>query len=166
VPNFVIGPLLQNVFGLELKWLPIGGWDGSISAKLLPIFVLALPNIAYISRLTRASMIESLRANYVRTARAKGIGPRRVIWKHALTGAMLPVIAYLGPATAITVTGSVIVEQIFGIPGIGRYFVEGAANRDYPLVMGVTIIYGGIVILANIITDVARGIIDPKVSYE
>jgi oligopeptide transport system permease protein len=166
VPNFVIGPLLQNVFGLELKWLPIGGWDGSFSTKVLPIIVLALPNIAYISRLTRGSMIESLRTNYVRTARAKGIGARRVIWRHALTGAMLPVIAYLGPATAITVTGSVIVEQIFGIPGIGRYFVEGAANRDYPLVMGVTIIYGGIVILANIVTDVARGLIDPKVSYE
>jgi oligopeptide transport system permease protein len=166
VPNFVIGPLLQIMFGLELKWLPIAGWDGSMNAKILPILVLALPNIAYISRLTRGSMIESLRTNYVRTARAKGIGARRVIWKHALTGAMLPVIAYLGPATAITVTGSVIVEQIFGIPGIGRYFVEGAANRDYPLVMGVTIIYGGIVILANIVTDVARGIIDPKVSYE
>lgn len=166
VPSFVIGPLLQNVFGLQLNWLPIAGWDGSVNTKLLPILVLALPNIAYISRLTRGSMIESLRTNYVRTARAKGIGARRVIWKHALTGAMLPVIAYLGPATAITVTGSVIIEQIFGIPGIGRYFVEGAANRDYPLVMGVTIIYGGIVILANIITDVARGIIDPKVSYE
>jgi oligopeptide transport system permease protein len=166
VPSFVIGPLLQILFGLELRWLPIAGWDGSINAKVLPILVLALPNIAYISRLTRGSMIESLRTNYVRTARAKGIGARRVIWKHALTGAMLPVIAYLGPATAITVTGSVIVEQIFGIPGIGRYFVEGAANRDYPLVMGVTIIYGGIVILANIVTDVARGIIDPKVSYE
>jgi len=166
VPSFVIGPLLQIMFGLELKWLPIAGWDGSINAKILPILVLALPNIAYISRLTRGSMIESLRTNYVRTARAKGIGARRVIWKHALTGAMLPVIAYLGPATAITVTGSVIVEQIFGIPGIGRYFVEGAANRDYPLVMGVTIIYGGIVILANIVTDVVRGLIDPKVSYE
>lgn len=166
VPSFVIGPLLQILFGLELRWLPIAGWDGSVNAKLLPILVLALPNIAYISRLTRGSMIESLRTNYVRTARAKGIGARRVIWKHALTGAMLPVIAYLGPATAITVTGSVVVEQIFGIPGIGRYFVEGAANRDYPLVMGVTIIYGGIVILANIVTDVARGIIDPKVSYE
>jgi len=166
VPNFVIGPLLQNVFGLELRWLPIAGWDGSVNAKILPILVLALPNIAYISRLTRGSMIESLRTNYVRTARAKGIGTRRVVWKHALTGAMLPVIAYLGPATAITVTGSVIVEDIFGIPGIGRYFVEGATNRDYPLVMGVTIIYGGIVILANIVTDVVRGIIDPKVSYE
>ena len=166
IPTFVIGPLLQILFGLKLGWLPVAGWDGSVNAKILPILVLALPNIAYISRLTRGSMIETLRANYVRTARAKGIGARRVIWKHALTGAMLPVIAYLGPATAITVTGSVIVEQIFGIPGIGRYFVEGAANRDYPLVMGVTILYGGIVILANIITDVARGIIDPKVSYE
>ena len=143
-------------------WLPIAGWDGSFAAKVLPVFVLALPNIAYISRLTRGSMIESLRTNYVRTARAKGIGARRVIWKHALTGAMLPVIAYLGPATAITVTGSVVIEQIFGIPGIGRYFVEGAANRDYPLVMGVTIIYGGIVILANIVTDVVRGMHRPE----
>jgi oligopeptide transport system permease protein len=166
VPTFVIGPLLQIVFGLQLNWLPIAGWDGSFTAKVLPVFVLALPNIAYISRLTRGSMIESLRTNYVRTARAKGIGARRVIWKHAMTGAMLPVIAYLGPATAITVTGSVVIEQIFGIPGIGRYFVEGAANRDYPLVMGVTIVYGGIVILANIVTDVVRGVLDPKVSYE
>lgn len=166
VPTFVIGPLLQIVFGLQLHWFPIAGWDGSFNAKVLPVFVLALPNIAYISRLTRGSMIEALRTNYVRTARAKGIGPRRVIWKHAMTGAMLPVIAYLGPATAITVTGSVVIEQIFGIPGIGRYFVEGASNRDYPLVMGVTILYGGIVILANIVTDVARGFLDPKVSYE
>ena len=166
IPTFVIGPLLQIVFGLQLHWLPIAGWDGSFAAKILPVFVLALPNIAYISRLTRGSMIEALRTNYVRTARAKGIGPQRVIWKHALTGAMLPVIAYLGPATAITVTGSVVIEQIFGIPGIGRYFVEGATNRDYPLVMGVTIVYGGIVILANIVTDVVRGVLDPKVSYE
>ena len=166
VPTFVIGPILQIVFGQQLHWFPVAGWDGSLNAKVLPILVLALPNIAYISRLTRGSMIETLRTNYVRTARAKGIGQRRVIWKHALTGAMLPVIAYLGPATAITVTGSVVIEQIFGIPGIGRYFVEGASNRDYPLVMGVTILYGGIVILANIVTDVARGFLDPKVSYE
>ncbi len=164
VPVFVIGPLLQILFGLKLDWLPIAGWDGSIRAMILPVIVLSLPNIAYISRLTRGSMIETLRANYVRTARAKGIGPRRVIWRHALTGAMLPVIAYLGPATAITVTGSVVVEQIFGIPGIGRYFVEGASNRDYPLVMGVTILYGGIVILANIVVDVLRGLLDPRVS--
>jgi oligopeptide transport system permease protein len=166
IPTFVIGPVLQIVFGLQLHWFPIAGWDGSLDAAILPVFVLALPNIAYISRLTRGSMIETLRTNYVRTARAKGIGPRRVVWKHAMTGAMLPVIAYLGPATAITVTGSVIIEQIFGIPGIGRYFVEGASNRDYPLVMGVTILYGSIVILANIVTDVMRGFLDPKVSYD
>ena len=166
MPTFVIGPLLQIVFGLQLHWFPIAGWDGSINAAVLPVFVLALPNIAYISRLTRGSMIETLRTNYVRTARAKGIGAQRVVIKHALTGAMLPVIAYLGLATAITVTGSVVIEQIFGIPGIGRYFVEGATNRDYPLVMGVTILYGGVVILANIVTDVARGFLDPKVSYE
>jgi oligopeptide transport system permease protein len=166
VPVFVIGPLAQIFFGLRLHWLPIAGWDGSLLSKILPICVLALPNIAYISRLTRASMIETLRTNYVRTARAKGIGAGRVIFRHALTGAMLPVIAYLGPATAITVTGSVVVEQIFGIPGIGRYFVEGASNRDYPLVMGVTVLYGGIVILANIATDILRGILDPRVSYD
>jgi oligopeptide transport system permease protein len=166
IPTFVIGPLLQILFGLKLGWLPIAGWDGSVRAMVLPVLVLALPNIAYVSRLTRGSMIETLRANYVRTARAKGIGGRRVVWRHALTGAMLPVVAYLGPATAITVTGSVVVEKIFGIPGIGRYFVEGASNRDYPLVMGVTILYGGIVILANIVTDILRGVLDPKVSYE
>jgi oligopeptide transport system permease protein len=166
IPTFVIGPVLQILFGLQLGWFPIAGWDGSLDAAILPVFVLALPNIAYISRLTRGSMIETLRTNYVRTARAKGIGARRVIWKHAMTGAMLPVIAYLGPATAITVTGSVVIEQIFGIPGIGRYFVEGASNRDYPLVMGVTILYGGIVIMANIVTDVTRGFLDPKVSYD
>src|SRR5262245_31725360 len=166
VPTFVIGPILQIVFGLQLHWFPIAGWDGSLRGAIQPVFVLALPNIAYISRLTRGSMIETLRTNYVRTARAKGIGPQRVIWKHAMTGAMLPVIAYLGPATAITVTGSVVIEEIFGLPGIGRYFVEGASNRDYPLVMGVTILYGAVVILANIVTDVLRGYLDPKVSYE
>jgi oligopeptide transport system permease protein len=166
VPTFVIGPMLQLLFGLELRWLPIAGWDGSLATKILPIFVLTLPNIAYVSRLTRGSMIETLRTNYVRTARAKGIGQRRVLWKHALTGAILPVVAYIGPATAITITGSVVIETIFGIPGIGRYFVESAANRDYPMVMGVTIVYGGIVIVANIITDLVRGYLDPRVSYE
>jgi oligopeptide transport system permease protein len=132
----------------------------------MPIVTLALPNIAYVSRLMRGSMIESVRTNYVRTARAKGIGERRVILKHAMKGAIMPVVAYLGPATAITVTGSIIVEAIFGIPGIGRYFVDGAISRDYPMVMGVTVLYGAIIILANLATDIVRGILDPKVSYE
>jgi oligopeptide transport system permease protein len=166
VPTFVIGPILQTVFGLQLHWLPIAGWDGSIQSKVMPILVLTLPNIAYISRLMRGSMIETLRANYVRTARAKGIGARRVIWRHSLIGALLPVVAYLGPATAITVTGSIVIEKIYAIPGIGRYFVDGATNRDYPLVMGVTLLFGAVVILANILTDVLRGLLDPKVSYE
>lgn len=166
VPTFVIGPILQTVFGLELNWLPVAGWDGSVRSKIMPILVLTLPNIAYISRLMRGSMIETLRTNYVRTARAKGVGARRVVWRHSLIGALLPVVAYLGPATAITVTGSIAIEKIYAIPGIGRYFVDGATNRDYPLVMGVTLLFGAVVILANILTDVLRGVLDPKVSYE
>ncbi len=166
VPIFVIGPLLQIVFGLQLRWLPIAQWDNSWQCRVLPVLTLSLPNIAYVSRLMRGSMIETARTNYVRTARAKGIGERRTILKHALRGAIMPVIAYLGPATAVTITGSVVVETIFGIPGIGRYFVVGAGNRDYPLVMGVTLFYGAIVIFANLVTDIVRGLLDPKVSYE
>jgi oligopeptide transport system permease protein len=166
IPIYVIGPLGQIVFGLEFRWLPIAGWDGTWPYKIMPIVTLALPNIAYVSRLMRGSMIETVRTNYVRTARAKGIGERRTILKHAMKGAIMPVVAYLGPATAITVTGSIVVEQIFQIPGIGRYFVDGAISRDYPLVMGVTLLYGGIIIFANLATDIARGILDPKVSYE
>ena len=166
IPIFVIGPIAQILFGLKLPLFPIAGWDGTWSYKVMPVITLALPNIAYVSRLMRGSMIETIRTNYVRTARAKGIGERRTIMKHALKGAILPVVAYLGPATAITITGSIVIEQIFQIPGIGRYFVEGATNRDYPLVMGVTLFYGTIVIFANLLTDIARGLMDPKVSYE
>lgn len=166
VPIFVIGPLLQIAFGLDLHWLPVAGWDGSLTFKILPIAVLTLPNIAYVSRLMRGSMIETIRTNYVRTARAKGIGERKTIFKHALKGAMLPVIAYLGPATAVTITGSIAIEQIFQVPGIGRYFITAAADRDYPLVMGITLFYGAVVILGNMLSDIARSLIDPKVSYE
>ena len=166
VPIFVIGPLLQILFGLELSWLPVARWDNTWQCRILPVLTLALPNIAYVSRLMRSSMIETARTNYVRTARAKGIGERRTIIRHALRGAIMPVVAYLGPATAITITGSIVVETIFSIPGIGRYFVEGANSRDYPLVMGVTLFYGSIVILANLVTDLVRGVLDPKVSYE
>jgi oligopeptide transport system permease protein len=166
VPIFVIGPLLQILFGLELSWLPVARWDNSWQCRVLPVLTLALPNIAYVSRLMRSSMIETVRTNYVRTARAKGIGERRTIIRHALRGAIMPVVAYLGPATAITITGSIVVETIFSIPGIGRYFVEGANSRDYPLVMGVTLFYGSIVIFANLVTDLVRGLLDPKVSYE
>ena len=166
IPIFVIGPVAQVVFGLQLEWLPIGGWDGTWRSLVLPVLVLALPNIAYISRLTRTSMIETLRENHVRTARAKGVGWRRVLTSHVLTGALLPVIAYLGPATAAIITGSILIETVFAVPGIGRHFVDAALNRDYPLVMGITLLYGGLLILFNIGTDVARAILDPRIRHE
>ena len=163
VPIFVIGPLAQVVFALKLDWLPVGGSDQGWRSLVMPVLVLSLPNIAYISRLTRGSMIEVMRENYVRTARAKGIGPRRALVRHTLTGALLPVIAYLGPATAAIITGSILIETIFAVPGIGRHFVDAALNRDYPLVMGITLVYGGVLILFNIMTDLARGWLDPRV---
>jgi oligopeptide transport system permease protein len=166
VPIFVIAPLMQVYFALTLRWFPVGGWSGDWRSLVLPIVALALPNIAYISRLTRSAMIETLRENYVRTARAKGIGNRRVIWRHALTGAILPVVAYLGPATAAIITGSIVIETIFALPGIGRHFVDAALNRDYPLVMGITILYGGFLIVFNILADILRGWLDPRVRHE
>jgi oligopeptide transport system permease protein len=166
IPIFVIGPILQAVFALRLDWLPVGGINDGWRSLILPVVVLALPNIAYISRLTRTSMIETLRENYVRTARAKGIGWRRTLWRHSLTGALLPVIAYLGPATAAIITGSILIETIFAVPGIGRHFVDAALNRDYPLVMGITLLYGAILILFNIATDVVRAILDPRIRNE
>ncbi|MCX7889457.1 MAG: ABC transporter permease subunit [Rhodobacteraceae bacterium] len=165
VPIFVIGPLAQAIFALRLEWLPVGGIGGGWRSLVLPVLVLALPNIAYISRLTRTSMIETLRENYVRTARAKGIGEPRVILRHTMTGTLLPVIAYLGPATAAIITGSILIETIFAVPGIGRHFVDAALNRDYPLVMGITIVYGGLVIAFNILTDLLRGWLDPRVRH-
>ena len=163
VPIFVIGPLCQVIFALKLQWLPVGGSDQGWRSLVLPVLVLSLPNIAYISRLTRGSMIEVMRENYVRTARAKGIGARRALVFHTLQGALLPVVAYLGPATAAIITGSILIETIFAVPGIGRHFVDAALNRDYPLVMGITLLYGGILILFNILTDLVRGWLDPRV---
>jgi oligopeptide transport system permease protein len=165
IPIFVIGPLMQVLFGQKLGWVPVGGIEGGWRALVLPVLVLALPNIAYISRLTRTSMIETLRENYIRTARAKGIGAGRVIRHHALTGTLLPVIAYLGPATAAIITGSILIETIFAVPGIGRHFVDAALNRDYPLVMGITILYGGLLIVLNIATDLVRALIDPRLRH-
>ncbi|WP_085901447.1 oligopeptide ABC transporter permease OppB [Kiloniella majae] len=163
IPNFVMAPLLTLVFGVYLHMLPVGGWGESISQAFLPIVALALPQIAYIARLTRGSMIEVLRSNFVRTARAKGLPERLMLSRHALKAAMLPVVSYLGPASAAVITGSVVIEQIFGIPGIGRYFVQGALNRDYTLVMGVVIFYGSLIISFNLIVDIIYGFLDPKV---
>jgi len=165
IPIFVIGPVLQVIFALKLSWLPVGGWSAGWRSLVLPVLVLALPNIAYISRLTRASMIETMRENYVRTAVAKGIGPVRTVLSHTLEGALMPVIAYLGPATAAIITGSILIETVFALPGIGRHFVDAALNRDYPLVMGITLLYGGLLILFNIVTDLIRAWIDPRLRH-
>jgi len=165
VPNFVMAPLLTLVFGLWLSWLPVGGWGGPIY-MILPVIALSLYQIGFIARLTRGSMIEVLRTNYVRTARAKGLPERVAITRHALKAAMLPVVSYLGPAIINTITGSVIIEQIFGIPGIGRYFVQAALNRDYTLVMGVTVFYGVLIILANLAVDLIYGLLDPRIRYD
>jgi len=166
IPNFVMAPLLILVFAVYLRWLPAGGWgDGDWANRVLPVIALALPQIAYISRLMRGSMIEVLRSNFIRTARAKGLPERTIILRHALRPALLPVISYLGPATAAVITGSVVVEQIFGIPGIGRYFVQGALNRDYTLVMGVVVFYGALIIVFNFLVDLLYALLDPKIRY-
>lgn len=165
VPNFVVAPVLTMVFGLMLRWLPVGGW-GRPENYVLPVVALCLPQIAAITRLTRASMIEVLSSNYVRTARAKGLAERVTITRHALRAALLPIVSYLGPAVAQIITGSVVIEQIFSIPGIGRYFVQGSLNRDYTLVMGVTVFFGALIILCNLITDLVYGFLDPKVRYD
>jgi oligopeptide transport system permease protein len=167
IPNFVMAPVLTLVFGLYLSWLPVGGWgDGDLQHAILPITALALPQVAVIARITRGSMIEVLRSNYVRTARAKGLSSYRVVTRHALRAGLLPLISYLGPAIAIIATGSLVVEQIFSIPGIGRYFVQGALNRDYTLVMGVVIFYAGFIILLNLVADILYRALDPRVRYD
>jgi oligopeptide transport system permease protein len=165
VPNFVVAPTLTLVFGLMLGWLPVGGW-GSPANYVLPVVALCLPQIAAIARLTRASMIEVLGSNFVRTARAKGMPERVTITRHAIRAALLPVVSYLGPAIAQIITGSVVIEQIFSIPGIGRYFVQSSLNRDYTMVMGVTVFYGALVIFCNLVADMLYGVLDPKVRYD
>jgi oligopeptide transport system permease protein len=167
IPNFVMAPILILIFAVFLKWLPAGGWGpaGSLKHMVLPVIALALPQIAYISRLTRGSMVEVLRSNFIRTARAKGLSEQAVIFKHALKPALLPVVSYLGPATAAILTGSVVIEQIFGVPGLGRYFVQGALNRDYTLVVGVIVFYGALIIVFNFLVDLIYGLLDPKVRY-
>jgi oligopeptide transport system permease protein len=163
VPNFVMAPLMILLFAVHLGWLPAGGLgDGGFKNMLLPVISLALPQIAFISRLTRGSMIDVLRSNYIRTARAQGLSTRTIIFTHALKPALLPVVSYLGPATAAVITGSVVIEQIFGVPGLGRYFVQGALNRDYTLVMGVVVFYGILIILFNFLVDLIYGFLDPR----
>lgn len=167
VPTFVIAPLFQLAFALSLNWVPVGGWGGgALINKVGPIITLALPQIAIVARLTRGSMIESLRSNHVRTARALGLSQWSVVVRHALRSAVLPVISYAGPAAAALLTGSVIVETIFAIPGIGRYFVFGALNRDYTLVMGTVVVIAVFIIVFNLIVDLLYAVVDPRVRYD
>lgn len=177
IPTFVTGPILALVIGIWLGWLPSAGLTERITAMgvervmtiqnmTLPVITLALPYIAIISRLMRASMIETLRSNHIRTARAKGLSERSVILRHAMPQAMLPLVSFIGPATAGVVTGSLVIERVFSLPGVGSYFVQGALDRDFTLVMGVVILFASLIILLNLLADVVYAMLDPKVRYE
>ena len=166
-PNFVVAPVLSLLFGVVLGILPAGGWSNADPAYwILPIITLALPQVAVIARLVRGATVEALRANHVRTARAYGLPTRIVVGVHALRAAMLPAVSYLGPTAAGLLTGSIVVETIFGIPGIGRYFVQGALGRDYTLVMGTVVVIAVFVVLFNLIVDLAYAWLDPRVRYD
>jgi oligopeptide transport system permease protein len=167
LPSFVTGPLFALVFALTLHWLPVAGWEsGSPRYLVLPVLTLALPVAAHLARLTRASLLEVLRSPWIRSARARGLGGTRVLWRHALRPALLPAVSYLGPALAYVVTGSLVVETVFGLPGTGRYLVQGAIDRDYPLVMGMIIVYGALLLLFNLFADLLYGWLDPRVRHE
>ena len=165
LPKYVVAPLLVLLFAVTLQWLPAGGWSpglGGWRGLVLPVLALSLPNLAYAARLTRASLIEVLGQGYLRAARARGFREARVLFRHALRPALLPVLAWLSPALINVVSGSIVVEQIFGIPGIGRYFVQGALNRDYTLVMGVVLVLGVAIVLINALIDWLRELADPR----
>lgn len=170
VPEFVVGPVLQLIFALGLGLLPVAGWIGSrnlgIETIILPVFTLGFPYFAYIARLMRASMIEILRSDFVRTARAKGLSEGVIIRRHVMKGAMLPVVSFLGPAFAGIITGSIVVEKIFRIPGIGGYFVQSSLNRDYTMILGTVIVYSVILIFVNLIVDIIYSFLDPRVAYK
>jgi oligopeptide transport system permease protein len=167
LPSFVTGPLLALLFGLQLHWLPVAGWeDGAPRYLILPVLTLGLPVAAYVTRLMRGSLLEVLRANHIRTARARGLGEVRILLRHALRPALLPVVSYLGPAAAFVVTGSLVVETVFALPGTGRYLVQGAINRDYTLVMGKVILYGVLTLLLNLAADLIYGWLDPRVRHD
>ncbi len=162
MPKFVVAPLLILLFAVTLRWLPAGGWDGSWHGAVLPIIALSLPNLAYCARLTRASLIDVLGSDYLQAARGRGLSQARLLLAHALRPALLPVVAWLSPALINVVSGSAVVEQVFGIPGIGRYFVQGALNRDYTLVLGVVLVIGAAIVLINIGVDLLRNAMDPR----
>lgn len=164
VPSFVLAPLLIMVFASQLGWFRSGGWYSSYDA-ILPAFSLGLYYAAYVARLTRGGMLEIVRQDYIRTARAKGLAERVVVVRHAMRGAMLPVVSFLGPAFASVLTGSVVIEKVFNVPGLGTFFVDAAFNRDYFLVLGVILVYSILLIVLNFIVDLLYTVLDPRVSY-
>ena len=165
VPNFVLGPLLVLIFALTLGWVRVSGWDEPID-RVLPALTLGAAYAAYIARLTRGGMLEILSQDFIRTARAKGASPLRVILKHAMRGGLLPVVSYLGPAVAGLITGSFVVETIFQIPGLGRYFVNAAFNRDYTMVLGCVLFYAALIVLFNLIVDLVVIWMNPRLKFE
>lgn len=162
VPSFVTGSILLIVFAVLLKWAPVGGW-GAVAHLPLPVLTLSLPLIAYITRLMRVGMLDVLGSDYIRTAVAKGLSPRQVIWKHAFKPAFLPVLSYLGPATASALTGSFVVEKLFGVPGIGTHFVNAALNRDPGLIMSTVLVFSALLVALNIVVDVLYAWVDPRI---
>lgn len=163
-PTFVTGPLLVLVFALWSGWLPVSGWgDGDAAHLVLPVIALALPVAGAIAKLSRAGLAEVLEQDHVRTARARGLAPVRILFRHALSPALVPVASYLGPAAAGLLTGAVVIETVFALPGLGRYFVQGALNRDYPLVLGVVTLYAGLIVLFNLVADLIYGWLDPRI---
>ncbi len=166
VPNFVLGPILVLIFSLSLYWLPPARWGGFLSWNiLLPVLTLSAVYMAYIARLTRAGMLEVLRSDYIRTARAKGLTERQVVTRHALRGGLLPVVSFTGPALASLITGTVVVERIFAMPGLGNYFINANLNRDEPLILGIVAFASIMVLIFNLLVDVAYGFIDPRIRY-
>ena len=162
IPNFVLGPLLVLVFSLGLYWLPPALWEGPLS-RVLPVLTLAAAYVAYVARLSRAGVLEVLRQDFIRTARAKGLSEFAVVVRHALRPGLLPVVSYLGPAAAAIIMGSLVVEQVFAVPGLGRYLVNAAFDRDYTLVMGVVLFYAGLLMTLNLLVDLAYAWLDPRV---
>src|SRR5215204_2218760 len=167
VPNFVLGPILVLIFSLGLYWVPPARWAGFPSRNLiLPVLTLSAIYMAYIARLTRAGMLEVLRSDYIRTARAKGLSERDVLVRHALRGGLMPVISYTGPALAFLLTGTVVVERIFALPGLGNYFIQASLNRDEPLIIGIVAFIALALLLMNLLVDIAYAYLDPRVRYQ
>jgi oligopeptide transport system permease protein len=164
MPSFLLGPLLVLIFGIWLRWLPVSGWEDPVS-KILPSITLGAAYAAYIARLSRGGMLEILSQDFIRTARAKGLPEKWVIMKHSLKGGLLPVIAFLGPALAGLLSGSFVVETIFQIPGLGRFYVQAAFNRDYTMIMGTTVFLGVLIVFFNLISDVIQVWLNPRLSY-